>query len=285
MIKIRPIKATEVEEVVDLRRKSFGDFFENRFRNYIKRNPWSINIAEKKAMGGKISGYAFAYPWKAKEGVIHHLISLQTDQKDVEQALIIHLEDQFEKKKLGNIRIWISEDQLSLKDVLSEAGFELDTELVAFENADFNFPGNFDMGNQEVQIVDFNDEFIDDILKIEEKCFMPSWHQTKEDFLSHGKKKNVWFCVAIDQNKAVGYLQVTASEGLGQLGRVAVLPEFQKKKIGTRLLAEAMRWFSDQGAMKIKLRSPIDYTNAHNLYKKFGFTQKGKEFDFFKKLG
>lgn len=285
MIKIRPIKATEVEEVVGLRKESFGDFFENRFRNYIKKNPWSITIAENDVMSGVISGYAFAYPWKAKEGVIHHICSLREDQKDIERTLITHLEDQFIKKELKSIRIWISEDQFSLRNVLSESGFKLDTELVAFENMHFDFPGDFDLGNQEIQILDFNEKYIDDILKIEVNCFKPSWHQEKEDFLSHGRKKNVWFCVALDHDQVVGYLQVTASEGLGQLGRVAVLPEFQGKKIGTRLLAEAMKWFSDQGVMKIKLRSPIDYTNAHNLYRKFGFAQKGKEFDYFKKLG
>ena len=63
------------------------------------------------------------------------------------------------------------------------------------------------------------------------------------------------------------------------------MPEFQGNKIGTRLLSEAMKWFADQGVRKIKLRSPIDYTNAHNLYRKFGFAQIGKEFDYFKKLG
>jgi ribosomal-protein-alanine N-acetyltransferase len=285
MIKVRHIKATEVEEVVDLRKKFFGDFFESRFRNYIKKNPWSINIAEIDGASGVISGYAFAYPWKAKEGVIHHICSLREDQKDVERALIAYLEDKFVKNELKSIRIWISEDQLSLRNVLSESGFELDTQLVAFENAQLDSMDTSDFGNQEVQILNFNEKYIDDILKIEENCFKPSWHQAKEDFLSHGKKKNVWFCVALNHDHAVGYLQVTASEGLGQLGRVAVLPEFQGKKIGTRLLVEAMKWFSDQGVMKIKLRSPIEYTNAHNLYRKFGFARKGKEFDYFKKLG
>jgi ribosomal-protein-alanine N-acetyltransferase len=285
MIKIRPIDETEVEEVIGLRRKFFGDFFEKRFRSYIKKNPWSINIAENDGEDGEISGYAFAYPWKAKEGVIHHICSLSEDQEGIEGALIAHLEDQFIKKQLQSIRIWISEDQFSLRCVLSESGFELDTELIAFENSHLDFPGDFDLGNQEVQVIDFNEKYIDDILKIEENCFKPSWHQSKEDFLTHGKKKNVWFCVALNHDHAVGYLQVTASEGLGQLGRVAVLPEYQGNKIGTRLLAEAMKWFSNYGVRKIKLRSPIDYTNAHNLYRKFGFAQRGKEFDYFKKLG
>jgi ribosomal-protein-alanine N-acetyltransferase len=285
MIKVRPIKAIEVEEVVSLRRKFFGDFFENRFRNYIKKNPWSINIAETERESGEILGYAFAYPWKAKEGVIHHICSLQENQKDIERALITHLEDQFLKNELKSIRIWISEEQFSLKDVLSESGFQLDTELVAFENAHLDSMDTHEQGNQEIQVLDFNDKFIDDILKIEVNCFKSSWHQTKEDFLSHGRKKNVWFCIALNHDHAIGYLQVTASEGLGQLGRVAVLPEFQGNKIGTRLIAEAMKWFNTQGVKKIKLRSPIDYTNAHNLYRKFGFAQKGKEFDYFKKLG
>lgn len=285
MISIRNIKESEVEQIIDLRKNFFGDFFESRFRNYIKNNPWSINIAESRDKKEMILGYAFAYPWKAKEGVVHHMYSFGEIRREVEMALLTHLNEQFEKKNLNCMRIWIKEDQFSLKEVLLELGFKLETELMAFEKSDFGLWETPDFGNRDVQIRDFNEKYIDDILKIEISCFKPSWHQEKEDFLSHGKKKNVWFCVALDHDHAVGYLQVAASDGLGQLGRVAVLPEYRGRKVGTRLIAEAMKWFGHNGVKKVKLRSPIDYTNAHNLYRKFGFVEIEKEFDYFKKLG
>ncbi|UCE37212.1 MAG: GNAT family N-acetyltransferase [Thermoplasmata archaeon] len=284
MIMIRTMKDTEIEAILSLRRKLFGDFFENRFRNYIKKNPGSILVADSDNKENKILGYAFAYPWRSSEGVVHHLYSSDDHQNEIECELLNRLEQNFLKKELRGMRIMVREDQRSLIRNLNALDFKLETELVTFENDDLTAMDILDLGNKKVELKDFENQFIDDIIEVETKCFKPSWHQSKEDFLSFGKRQNVWFKVAFVQDDMVGYLQIMASGGLGHLGRVAVLPEYQRNGIGTRIVSEAMKWFNLKEVKKIKLRSPLDNSPAHSLYRKFGFREIGKEFDFYKKL-
>ena len=90
--------------------------------------------------------------------------------------------------------------------------------------------------------------------------------------------------MAKDEDRAIAYVQVAASGNLGYLGRVAVHPGYQRKGIGTRLMTEAMKWFAQNNAHRIKLRSPQSDVPAHILYKNFGFFQIGKEYEFLKQF-
>jgi ribosomal-protein-alanine N-acetyltransferase len=156
--------------------------------------------------------------------------------------------------------------------------------MLVFENTKAEFSSEPSQGNLSIDIVDFEEKFLDDVMKIETMCFKPSWHQREEEFLKYAKRHNTWFSVAVDNEKAVGYLQAAASNNLGYLGRVAVLPGYQRKGIGTRFTHEAMKWFEKNNADSIKLRSPQTDIPAHNLYKKFGFSKTGKEYEFVKKF-
>lgn len=284
MIRIRNMEISEIEMIMELRRKHFGEFIENRFREYIAQYPASIVIADKGDEKNEILGYAFAYPWRSDSGVVHHLFAFSDNENEVEAKLLDFLERYFAEKDRENIRVWAKEEQKNLIKLLYELGYGLDTELLAFENSDLMTANMVDEGNREVEIKDFKEEFIDNLMEIESKCFKPSWHQRKEDFIRSSQRSTDWNCLAFIDNEAVGYLQVSSSENLGHLGRVAVLPRYQGKGIGTRLAAEAMRWFKKRGAYKVKLRSPVNDKIAHKLYRKFGFVEMGREFDFVKKL-
>lgn len=284
MVRIRNMKMSEIETIIKLRRKHFGEFIEERFREYIKNNPASIVIADKSDEKNEILGYAFAYPWRSDSAVVHHLFAFSDEENEVEAKLLDFLELYFAEKDREKIRVWAKEEQKNLIRLLYELDYGLDTELLAFENSDLTATNVVDEGNQDVEIRDFKEEYIDDIMEIESKCFKPSWHQRKEDFIRSNQRSTNWNCLAFLDNEAVGYLQVSASENFGHLGRVAVLPRYQGKGIGTRLTKEAMKWFKTMGANKVKLRSPINDNIAHELYRKFGFKEMGREYDFIKKL-
>lgn len=284
MIRIRPLAESEADTVCTLRRNFFGDFFENRFKTFIQKNPNSIFIADFGRQNEDILGYAFAYPWKTGTGVVHHIFVYPEYQEEVENTLLSNIEGYFSKGNLNKIRILAREDQNSLIKLLYKLGYELDTELFVFENNKIEDMQILDDGNQDISIRNFNEKYMDDILEIEKRCFKPAWHVSRGEFLRYAARSDSWFCVALDKEKAVGYLQVSASCDLGYLGRVAVLPQYQRKGIGTRLSAEAIKWFKKKETKKIKLRSPLANIPAHNLYKKFGFIGVGKEYDFIKSL-
>lgn len=61
----------------------------------------------------------------------------------------------------------------------------------------------------------------------------------------------------------------------GHIGRVAVLPEWRRKHIGTAILEMLVDYARSQNYAKVELNAQVQ---AIELYKKFGFEAKGKEF-------
>lgn len=284
MVRIRYMKKSEIDTITSFRRKYLGEFIEEKFKKYVLKNPSSVLIADEGPNTDNILGYAFAYLWRSDTGIIHHLLSTPESKDMVESKLLEHLQHIFKHRKLNTAYAWATENQKSLIKNLLGLDYNLECEMLVFENKEKEFPSKTSQGNMTIDILDFNDKYLDDVMKIETLCFKPSWHQREEEFLKYAKRPNTWFSVAVDKGKAVGYLQAAASHNLGYLGRVAVLPEYQRKGIGTRFTYEAMKWFEKNNAGSVKLRSPQTDIPAHNLYKKFGFSKTGKEFEFVRKF-
>jgi ribosomal-protein-alanine N-acetyltransferase len=284
MVRIRYMKKSEIDIITSFRREHLGEFIEDKFKRYVLKNPSSVLIADEGPKTNKILGYAFAYLWRTDTGIIHHLLSIPESKDMVEPKLLEHLQHIFKHRKLNMAYAWATENQKSLIKHLYGLEYNLECEMLVFENEKLEFASDSSQGNMKVNILDFEEEYLDDIMKIETLCFKPSWHQREEEFLKYAKRPNTWFSVAVDNEKVVGYLQAAASHNLGYLGRVAVLPGYQRKGIGTRFTHEAMKWFEKNNANNIKLRSPQTDIPAHNLYKKFGFSKTGKEYEFVKKF-
>jgi ribosomal-protein-alanine N-acetyltransferase len=283
MVKIRNMRPSEVEDISSFRRTYLGEFIEQKFKNYIKKNPDTVIVANSDD-DGKILGYAFAYLWRTDTGIIHHVLSSPENKSSVEKELVKHIDNRFLRRKLNKAYAWAKEDQEDLIKNLYSMNYTLDCEMLVFENKDLEPDSRAKTGNKDVLIADFKEDHLEDVIEIEKKCFKPSWHQVKEDFIRYSKRQNSRFSVAVDNDRTVAYLQVAASGKLGYLGRVAVHPGYQRKGIGTRLMNEAMGWFEENKARKVKLRSPQSDIPAHILYKNFGFSEIGKEYEFAKQF-
>jgi predicted GNAT family N-acyltransferase len=72
--------------------------------------------------------------------------------------------------------------------------------------------------------------------------------------------------------EAIGCGRITPK---GHIGRVAVLPEWRHKRIGTAILELLVDYARSQNYAKVELNAQVQ---AIELYKKFGFEAKGKEF-------
>lgn len=283
MVKIRYMEPTEIEDISSFRRTHLGDFIENKFKSYIRKNPSSVIIANSDDEK-KILGYAFAYLWRSDTGIIHHVLSSPESKSLVEKELLNYIEERFLKRNLNKAYAWAREDQKDLIKNLYSMNYTLDCEMLVFEVNDISSLPQISDGNNEITVSEFSKKYLEDVIEIEKKCFKPSWHQNEDDFLRYAKRKSSRFSVATDEDRAVAYLQVAASKNLGYLGRVAVLPGYQRKGIGTRLMNEAMEWFEKNNVKKIKLRSPQSDFPAHNLYKNFGFSEIGREYEFAKQF-
>ena len=271
MMEIRNPTRDEIEELIEFKKK-FSDFPEKRFREFVKNNHDLVYIAFEES----IVGFSYGYLWREDIGAIKEVRAMQTDG---EISLVETMEEMFKKKNCRNVRVWIDENQERLKEYLLTHGYHITTELLSFEKSDLMYPTK---GNPDVTIKKFEERYIDEVMKIEETCFSPEWQTSREGLLH--PPKNIIFDLAFYDKKVIGYLMVSAEEERGHYARVAVVPEFRRRGIGSRLTYEAIKFFREENVKKISLRTPKDDIPAQNLYKKFGFREVGAEYDLMKEI-
>jgi len=90
--------------------------------------------------------------------------------------------------------------------------------------------------------------------------------------LSSGDEKG-WVCV--DGAEVVGFCGAEAAGG--EVLVLAVLPEYEGKGIGKRLLCEAVVWLRSRGASRVWLAaSPDPAVRAHGFYRAQGWRPTGE---------
>src|SRR6185437_4963498 len=61
------------------------------------------------------------------------------------------------------------------------------------------------------------------------------------------------FVPELEGNEPAGYITCAIKQGVGDIGLIAVDPKAHRRGLGTRLLADAARWFSEQGADRVSV--------------------------------
>lgn len=75
-----------------------------------------------------------------------------------------------------------------------------------------------------------------------------------------------------EQSEPGGYITCAIKDGVGDIGLIAVDPKLRRKRLGTRLLAEAARWFSEQGAKRVSIVTQGCNMPALRMNERFGFS-------------
>jgi ribosomal protein S18 acetylase RimI-like enzyme len=88
--------------------------------------------------------------------------------------------------------------------------------------------------------------------------------------------------IAVCANKIVGTasIKMVGDRNL-YLGSMAVLPEYQGKRIGFGLLEEAEKIASQKNCLTVTLETSSPLVTARKLYERFGFKRTGKERDLY----
>ncbi|HET8905901.1 MAG TPA: GNAT family N-acetyltransferase [Ktedonobacterales bacterium] len=154
-----------------------------------------------------------------------------------------------------------------LGDSLSKRGFVLSSLLRSYDKVDFSIPSE---GNAQVRIRPFVSNDVPGLLAIEQQCFATLWQRDAADFLEVAATYP-YFVVAEDEQGIVGYQFNAVDSITGYLVRIAVHPRAWGTGVGTRLMAEAVRYFQRRHVWKIVLNSEEENHRAHALYEWFGF--------------
>jgi ribosomal protein S18 acetylase RimI-like enzyme len=154
-----------------------------------------------------------------------------------------------------------------LRPLLEARSFRLMTTLRAYDKHDYHIPA---LGDLQVRVRPFTAADLPGLLAVEEACFDPLWRYDADGF-REVEETYPYFVVAEDAQGIVGY-QFNAVDGrAGYLVRIAVHPRAEGQGIGTRLMAEAVRYFAGKRVRSILLNTEEWNHRAHRLYEHFGF--------------
>ncbi len=157
-----------------------------------------------------------------------------------------------------------------LQPILLEYGFAPYRRLYAYDKLDYSIPSQ---GNQQATIRPVKlTKDLPALLAIEEACFEDLWRYDPTIF-NDLAATHPYFVVAELNGQVVGYQFNIVDEGSGHLVRIAVHPSFNHKGIGTRLMAEAIRFFQKAQVSPIMLNTLEDNYQAHRLYEWFNFVR------------
>jgi ribosomal-protein-alanine N-acetyltransferase len=177
-------------------------------------------------------------------------------------------------RAIGTAALAYTGSAVWLADALQEHGFCLISHIVAFEKTDLSVPLD---GNQAVSVRPVERGDFPALLAVDASSFHPRWRNSVGT-LERWAGVLPYFVVAEDGEQVVGYCYCTIDgTGHGNLIRVAVHPDPRRQGIGTRLLAEAMRYFQRAGAHRITLNTQEGNEGAKRLYRRFGFRSLGRE--------
>lgn len=154
-----------------------------------------------------------------------------------------------------------------LRGTMEARGFGLVTTLRSYDKYDFAIPS---WGNQQVRVRPFGAADVHGTLAVEDAAFEPLWRYDAAGF-GEVAETYPYFVVAEDEQGIVGYQFNAVDDGQGYLVRIAVHPRAAGQGIGTRLMAEAVRYFMGHRVRKIMLNTEEKNHRAHRLYEWFGF--------------
>ena len=154
-----------------------------------------------------------------------------------------------------------------LGDSLARRGFTLTSLLRSYDKTDFAIPTE---GNTRIRVRPFTPADLPGVLTVEQACFELLWQRDAADLLDVAETYP-YFVVAEDERGILGYQFNAVDAVTGYLVRIAVHPRAWGTGVGTRLMAEAVRYFEQCRVWKIVLNTEEENYRAHALYEWFGF--------------
>jgi ribosomal-protein-alanine N-acetyltransferase len=113
---------------------------------------------------------------------------------------------------------------------------------------------------------------LDKVLQIERICFRHPYDYFT--FLYFLMRKTDGFYVAEENGRIIGYVISSVRDGKGNIVSIAVLPEFRRKGIGSRLMEESLNFLSKK-VDYVELQVGVSNKEAIGLYRRLGFEEVG----------
>ena len=119
------------------------------------------------------------------------------------------------------------------------------------------------------------DDF-DELWRIDQKCFARGIAYSREELGSYIRHTRAFTLVAEQAEKEKQTIAFIVAEsdktGIGHILTIDVLPEFQRTKIGSRLLAAAEKKLREERCRSVLLEVAVNNLPALTFYKRHGYS-------------
>jgi ribosomal protein S18 acetylase RimI-like enzyme len=160
--------------------------------------------------------------------------------------------------------------QLWMKDLLEKNGWEICQKVIQLR-----WNRKSDHYQEEASQSDFfirkmATPDIPEVTRIDQTCFEKIW-QHSEDAIARAFEQSAYSTVAEKKGRIVGYQISTSMRNHAHIARLAVLPEFQRQKIGHHLIGDVLDRFKRPWTREITVNTQGDNIKSLGLYAKLGF--------------
>ena len=159
------------------------------------------------------------------------------------------------------------------RDLLEREGFVNSHNVVMLAWDKPNIPESIEHGDIIIRPLNFDD--LSAVEAVDKAAFKPLW-QNSIEALQIAYRQASFATVAELNEKIVGYQISTANTMGGHLARLAVMPQYQGKKIGYCLVQDLLNQFHHRGARRVTVNTQSDNHASLKLYRKIGFTYTGE---------
>lgn len=118
------------------------------------------------------------------------------------------------------------------------------------------------------------------VLRIEEKTSSTPWSLGL--FLAEARRDERVYLVARSGNEILGYAGLLFALTDGHITTIAVDPDRQGGRVGTRLMLVLMRAAVERGAEAVTLEVRASNVSAQAMYRRFGFMPAGARKDYYR---
>jgi ribosomal-protein-alanine N-acetyltransferase len=160
-----------------------------------------------------------------------------------------------------------------LLDILAGQGFRRTGSVVSYEKVQ---DGPTLAGNPAVRVRVARSGETQVAAEIDAASFPPMWRYS-QPMLHTATQTNARLTLAELDRRPVGYELCVHEGNTGQVVRLAVLPEYRRRSVGSRLLADALTTFMRRHVRRVAVNTQGDNLPAQKLYEKFGFCCTGDE--------
>ena len=240
--------------------KIFTSFDNFKLYHRKQRRSVFVNVNTGDIKGNTVIGF-----WKDQKDTM--AIWDLFDHRDYIVEWIIYLK---REASTHNVKSMVIIDPYAeIVDILLRSGFKLFSSVSMLQCQGISV-SDF---NNVAQLKEIRKEDLPTILKIDEKCFLRFWKLSVSDInrIFDDPKIKVYAYLAIYEGRYVGYIMGGGNTEEGNIGRLAVLPDFQGLGIGRQMLATVLHEMRADGIQSINIHTQFDNDKAKALYKDFGF--------------